>query len=113
MGTTAKIAYLYWLKYEHTLDEAWLRDRAYPMMKGAVEFYRNYPNLKKDADGKYHIYHTNSNEPAWGVKDSDEDMSAMRGMTGADPRVGNPQARRRPAARVAGVPREPRAHSNH
>ena len=82
-GTTAKIAYLYWQKYEHTLDEAWLRDRAYPMMKGAVEFYRNYPNLKKDADGKYHIYHTNSNEPAWGVKDSDEDMSAMRGMTGA------------------------------
>src|SRR5688572_22185094 len=82
MGTTAKIAYLYWLKYEHTLDEAWLRDRAYPMMKGAVEFYRNFPNMKKDADGKYHIYHTNSNEPAWGVKDSDEDMSAIRGMVG-------------------------------
>ncbi|HEY7090503.1 MAG TPA: hypothetical protein VH518_20565, partial [Tepidisphaeraceae bacterium] len=79
-GTTAKIALLYWQRYEYTLDEKWLRERAYPMMKGTIEFYRNFPNLKKDADGKYHIYHTNSNEPAWGVKDSDEDLSAMHGM---------------------------------
>ena len=26
----AEIAYLYWLRYEYTLDRAWLRDRAYP-----------------------------------------------------------------------------------
>ena len=32
------------------------------MLKGAVEFYRNYPNVKKGADGKYHIHHVNSNE---------------------------------------------------
>ncbi len=81
-GTTAKIAYLYWQKYEYTQDEKWLRERAYPILRGAVEFYRNFPNLKKDADGKYHTYYTNSNEPAWGVKDSDEDMSAMRGIIG-------------------------------
>lgn len=81
-GTTAKIAKLYWQRYEYTQDVPWLRDRAYPMLNGAVEFYRNFPNLKKDADGKYHINHTNSNEPAWGVRDSDEDMSAMRGIVG-------------------------------
>ena len=82
-GTTAKIAHLFWERYEYTLDRAWLRDRAYPMLKGTVEFYRNFPNLKKEsADGKYHIYHTNSNEPAWGVKDSDEDISALRGTIG-------------------------------
>jgi hypothetical protein len=81
-GTTAKIAKLYWQRYEYTQDVAWLRDRAYPMVKGAVEFYRNFPNLKKEADGKYHINHTNSNEPAWGVRDSDEDMSAMHGIVG-------------------------------
>jgi hypothetical protein len=81
-GTTAKIAYLYWQRFEYAQDAGWLRDRAYPMLKGTVEFYRNFPNLKKDADGKYHIYHTNSNEPAWGVKDSDEDLSAMRGVIG-------------------------------
>lgn len=79
-GTTAKIAYLYWQKYEYTLDEKWLRERAYPMLKGAVEFYRNFPNMTLDADGKYHIHHTNSNEPAWGVRDSDEDMSALHGL---------------------------------
>jgi hypothetical protein len=79
-GTTAKVAYLYWQKYEYTLDRAWLRDRAYPMLKGTVEFYRNFPNLKKEADGKYHIHHTNSNEPAWGVQDSDEDLWALRGV---------------------------------
>jgi hypothetical protein len=81
-GTTAKIAHLFWERYEYTLDRAWLRDRAYPMLKGTVEFYRNFPNLRKESDGKYHLYHTNSNEPAWGVKDSDEDLSALRGTIG-------------------------------
>ena len=76
----AKIAYLYWEKYEYTQDEAWLRDWAYPMLRGIVGFYRNFPNLTRDADGKYHLHHTNSNEPAWGVRDSDEDMSALHGL---------------------------------
>ena len=80
LRTTAKIAYLYWQKYEYTQDEKWLADRAYPMLKGCVEFYRNFPNLWKEADGKYHIHHTNSNEPAWGVRDSDEDLSALHGL---------------------------------
>lgn len=80
MGTTAKVAWLYWQRYEYTLDRDWLRDRAYPMLRGGVEFYRNFPNVKKEADGKYHVHHTNSNEPAWGVRDSDEDLSALRGI---------------------------------
>jgi len=79
-GTTAKIAWLYWQRYEYTMDEAWLRERAYPMLRGAVEFYRNFPNLRKGEDGKIHLYHTNSNEPGWGVTDSDEDLSALRGV---------------------------------
>jgi hypothetical protein len=40
------------------------------MLRGCTEFYRNFPNVWKDDDGKYHIHHTNSNEPAWGVRDS-------------------------------------------
>jgi hypothetical protein len=83
LGTTAKIAYYFWRHYEYTLDEAWLREQAYPMLKGAVEFYRNYPNLKKGSDGKYHIYGVNSNESVYGASDTDEDLSAMRGVTGA------------------------------
>ena len=73
----AKIAYLYWLRYEYTMDAAWLRDRAYPMLKGVAEFYRNYPNVEKGPDGKYHIHHVNSNEPVWGGQDTDEELSSM------------------------------------
>jgi Glycosyl hydrolase family 95 catalytic domain len=80
LGTTAKVAYLFWRRYEYTLDREWLRSRAYPMLKGAAEFYRHYPNLKKSADGKYHIHDVNSNESVWGAQDTDEDLSALLGL---------------------------------
>lgn len=76
----AKIAYTYWQRYEYTLDEAWLRDRAYPMLKGVAEFYRTYPNLKKGEDGKYHIHHVNSNESVQGGRDPDEEIASMMGI---------------------------------
>jgi hypothetical protein len=83
LGTTAKVAYLYWRRYEYTQDQVWLRDRAYPMIKGAAEFYRHFPNLRKERDGKYHIHHVNSNESVMGASDTDEDLSAMRGILAA------------------------------
>ncbi len=73
----AKIAYLYWLRYEYTGDETWLRERAYPMLKGVAEFYRNYPDVRKGTDGRYHIHDVNSNEPLWGGQDTDEEISSM------------------------------------
>ncbi len=76
----AKIAYTYWQRYEYTLDEAWLRQRAYPMLRGVAEFYRNYPNVKKGADGKYHIHHVNSNESVQGGQDPDEEIASMMGI---------------------------------
>jgi hypothetical protein len=76
----AKIAYLYWLKYEYTLDEIWLRDHAYPMLRGVAEFYRNFPNVKKDIDGKYHIYHVNDNESIWDAHNTIEEIAAMKGI---------------------------------
>ena len=76
----AKIAYWYWLRYEYTMDAAWLRDRAYPILKGVAEFYRNYPNVKKGTDGKYHIHHVNSNESIWGGRDTDEEIASMMGI---------------------------------
>ena len=87
LGTTAKVAYLYWRRYEYTLDKEWLRGRAYPMLKAAAEFYRNFPNLKKGADGRYHIHHVNSNESVKGARDTDEDLSAMRGVLAAAKRA--------------------------
>jgi hypothetical protein len=82
-GTTAKVAYLFWRRYEYTLDREWLRARAYPMLKGAVELYRNHPNLKSGADGRLHLHWSNSNESVLGARDTDEDLSAMRGATAA------------------------------
>jgi len=75
-----KIAYLYWLRYEYTMDRDWLRKRAYPVLRGAAEFYRNYPNLKKEADGKYHINRTHSHEHLWGARDVMDDLALMRGI---------------------------------
>jgi hypothetical protein len=83
LGTTSKVAYLYWRRYEFTQDRAWLRERAYPMLSGAAEFYRHFPNVRKGGDGKYHIHHVNSNESVLGAHDTDEDLSAMRGIFAA------------------------------
>jgi hypothetical protein len=80
MVVAPKTADLYWKRYEYTLDEEWLRDKAYPMLRGAAEFYRNYPNLKKSADGMYHIFNTELHEHLWGSKDNIDDMALMRGV---------------------------------
>jgi hypothetical protein len=50
------------------------------MLRGAAEFYRHFPNLVKEVDGRWHIQHTNSNESVTDVRDSDEDLAAMRGI---------------------------------
>jgi hypothetical protein len=77
---SAKIAYQYWQKYEYTHDLNWLKEKAYPMLKGVAEFYRNYPNVKKEKDGKYHIYHVNDNESIWDGHNTVEEISAMMGI---------------------------------
>jgi len=80
-SATAKIAYLYWQRYEYTLDKQWLCERTYPMVKGAAEFYRNYPNVKKGRDDKYHIYYVNNNESWQGYRqDTMDEIAAMRGI---------------------------------
>ncbi|HDZ40641.1 MAG TPA: glycoside hydrolase [Bacteroidetes bacterium] len=80
-SATPEIAYLYWLRYEYSGDENWLREFAYPVIRGAVEFYRNFPNLRKESDGKYHIYHTNVGEGIWDAHNSFLDIGAIRGLT--------------------------------
>jgi hypothetical protein len=80
MSTTAKISYLYWLRYAYYLDEEWLKTTAYPMIKGTVEFYRNFPNFYKSQDGKYHIRYINNLESDWGGADSPEELTAIHEM---------------------------------
>lgn len=79
----AKIAYIYWLRYEYTMDREWLQARAYPMLRGAVEFYRTFPNTIKGEDGKYHINWSNSGEPIFGARDTMEDTAAVYTVTAA------------------------------
>lgn len=76
-GTQVGIAYHYWLYYEYTKDGIWLREKAYPIIKGAAEFFRHFPNLKKDEDGTYNIYHTTSDEKYY---DGMNTMDSMAGM---------------------------------
>ncbi|MGN7356605.1 glycosyl hydrolase family 95 catalytic domain-containing protein [Paenibacillus sp. SAF-054] len=71
------IAYHFWLYYEYTKDEAWLRERAYPILKGVAEFFRHFPNVRQDEDGMVHIYHTTSDEKYY---DGIDTMDSMAGM---------------------------------
>ncbi len=78
LSDTARIGNLFYQRYEFTQDQDWLRDRAYPIIKGAAEFYRNFPNVKKADDGKYHIYHVNNGESSWDTNDTPNEIGGMR-----------------------------------
>ncbi len=43
----------YWLQYRYTMDEPMLRDRIYPLMKGAFNYYSHF--LEEKDDGKLHL----------------------------------------------------------
>jgi len=78
LADAAKIGNLYYQRYLFTMDTNWLRDRAYPIIKGAAEFYRTFPNFGKEADGKYHIHHVNNGEGNWNSSDTPNEIGAMR-----------------------------------
>jgi alpha-L-fucosidase 2 len=80
LESNAKIAYLYWKRYQYTMDESWLRDRGYPMIRGVAEFFRTFPNLKKDRDGIYHIHHVNNSEGVLVARDTIEAVASMHGI---------------------------------
>jgi hypothetical protein len=77
LGVASRIGNLGWQRYELTGDEAWLRDHAYPFIRGAAEFYRNFPNLQADEQGVYHIDHTNSGESNWNSRDARYEVACM------------------------------------
>ncbi len=76
----AKIAWQYWLRYAYSRDLNWLRAHAFPMLTGIAEFYRTFPNLRRGADGFYHIHHVNCSEPVWDAQDTQEELCAMHGL---------------------------------
>lgn len=64
--------------YEFTLDRDFLQKTGYPMLKGVAEFYRNFPNVVKGPDGKYHIHHVNNREAKWNSSDTEDELGAMQ-----------------------------------
>ena len=78
---TAEAAQWYWERFEYTRDLAWLRERAYPMVRGAAELYRTHPLTRLEPDGKYHL-----NNLGWaetyrdGVRDGINDLASVRGI---------------------------------
>ena len=77
LGVASRVGNLAWQRYQFTRDETWLRERAYPLIRGAAEFYRHFPNLQKAEDGRYHINHTNSGESAWNSRDAPYEVACM------------------------------------
>ncbi len=73
---TVEVAWMFYKRYAYTGDVEWLRDRAYPYMKEAADFYMSY--FKKGEDGKYHIFPTNGHEAYFGVRNGMMDLAAVR-----------------------------------
>jgi hypothetical protein len=76
----AIVANFAWNRYLYTRDERWLRERAYPLLRGVAEFYANFPNLIKEADGRYHVHHTAWAETVWAARDSITTLTMIRGV---------------------------------
>ena len=77
VSSAAELAVQAWWRYRYTGDVAWLRSHAYPLLRGAVEFYRGLS--MRGADGRYHLHGTNVHEDFWGATDSIMDLAAIRG----------------------------------
>ena len=80
VSTGSKIALHAWWRYRRTGDEAWLREKAYPLLRAAAELYRHL--AVKGEDGLYHLEGTNVMESFFLVKDSLKDLAAIRGIAG-------------------------------
>lgn len=76
----AKIAYWLWVRYELTMDESYLKDKAYPILKNIADFYTHLPLIQKAEDGKLHIYHCNNHESIWGGTDTVSELTAIHGI---------------------------------
>lgn len=77
MGVATRVAALCWQRYQYTADDTWLRERAYPMLRGAAEFYRTFPNFVREADGRWHIHHVNNGEGQWDASDTVYELTCL------------------------------------
>lgn len=71
-----QIALDFWRHYQFTGDLHFLRTRAYPVMKSALQFYLEY--LRRDADGAYHVPGSTGYEGHLIVEDCAADLAMIR-----------------------------------
>ncbi|MCR2050090.1 DUF5703 domain-containing protein [Acetatifactor muris] len=79
-STTAKIAYWMWKCFLILDDREWLREKAYPFIRGAAELYVNLPLIAEGKDGNLHVEHCNNHEAVWDCMDAVSEMTAMHGI---------------------------------
>lgn len=79
-STTAKIAYLFWMRYQSTGDKKWLKERAYPMLKDMADMYVHLPFVQEGEDGYLHLFRVNNHEDLWDATDPISELAAIHGM---------------------------------
>ena len=79
LSTGADISMLYQWYYKYTLDEEFLKNEAYPLMKGVADFMMSYAG-EKGADGKYHFKPSNGREQWWNVSDAADAVASCRAL---------------------------------
>lgn len=78
LSSGVRYALMLWNRYQYTLDEAFLRDKAYPVIRDCAEFYVNY--AKPGSDGLYHVAPTISWEELPVGRDAHADCAAWRAI---------------------------------
>ncbi|NLO72700.1 MAG: hypothetical protein GX100_01145 [candidate division WS1 bacterium] len=73
-GLESAFEFYNWCRY--TGNESLLRDKVYPYMKEAVQFFLEY--AKRGEDGKWHIYPANARETWLKVQDAAPDLYGLR-----------------------------------
>lgn len=64
-----------WLHYRHTMDKDMLREKLFPILKRATNYYIHF--LEKDSLGKYHLPYTRSPEYAT-ARDCNFDLALLK-----------------------------------
>ena len=73
-----EICHHYLLDYRYSGDEAFLRDEAYPVLRGVCRFLSEL--LRKEDDGRYHLDPANALETWWMVRDPADTLAGVRAI---------------------------------
>jgi len=73
-----EVAYHYLTYYRFSGDEGFLRDQAYPVIRGVCEFLAGL--VRKETDGRFHLDPANALETWWLVRDPADALAGIRAI---------------------------------